>query len=267
MLKVLITGAVGKMGLEAAKAIINSPDLQLVAAIAHKKNIGDDIGLLANSKIINVMVSNNFEQEIENTKPDIILDLTNAEYGYQYIMKSLEKGIKCVSGSTGFSSQQLENMQNLCNETSQSLIIAPNFSIGAVLMMKFSQLSAKYFDNVEIIEMHHEKKKDSPSGTAVKTAEMIMKNNKKFNNNLPDETIENIKGSRGGSFNNINIHSVRMPGFVATQEVLFGGLGQVLTIKHQTINREAYMPGLILTLKKVIETTGYIYGLENLLFQ
>ena len=114
--------------------------------------------------------------------------------------------------------------------------------------------------------MHHENKKDSPSGTAVKTAEMIMKNNKEFNNNLTKETIENIKGVRGGIFDNINIHSVRMPGFVASQEVLFGGLGQVLSIKHQTINREAYMPGLILSLKRAMETTGYIYGLENLLF-
>ncbi len=263
MYKVLITGAVGKMGLEASKTIIESKEFELVSAIGNKKNIGEDIGLIANSQNIGIKISNDFNSEIIKTNPDIVLDLTNAEQGYNYIIKSLELNKICVSGSTGFTSQQLENMQNLCKD--KTLILAPNFSIGAILMMKFSQMSAKYFDNVEIIEMHHENKKDSPSGTALKTAEMISQNNKEFNTNLPSETIENIQGSRGGQLNNINIHSIRMSGFVATQEVLFGGLGQVLSIKHQTINRSAYMAGLILALKKSLELKGYIYGLENIL--
>lgn len=265
MIKVLVTGVVGKMGLEAAKAIINSDEFQLVAAIGNKKHIGDDIGNLSVAKDIGITVSNNFEEELEKTKPDLVLDLSNAEYGYKYIISSIEKGIKCVTGSTGFSNEQLESIEKLCQSKNQTVIIAPNFSIGAILMMKFSEMSAKYFDNVEIIEMHHENKKDSPSGTAIKTAEMIIKNHKEFNQNLPKDTVEKIKGSRGGTLENINIHSVRMPGFVAAQEVLFGGLGQVFSIKHQTINREAYMPGLLLSLKKAMEINGYVYGLENLI--
>ena len=131
-------------------------------------------------------------------------------------------------------------------------------------MMKFSAMAGKYFKDVEIIEMHHEKKKDAPSGTAIKTAEMIKKNNIDYNMVRPDN-FETIAGSRGGNIENINIHSIRLPGCVATQEVIFGGLGQTLTIKHQTINREAYMEGLIFSLKKVREVKGYIYGLEELL--
>lgn len=265
MFKVLITGAAGKMGLEAAKAIINSNEFDIVGAIGNKKHLGEDIGTLSVSKEIGIKINSNFDEVLESSKPDILLDLSNAEYGYQYMLKALKKDVKCVSGSTGFSAEQLNELQNYSENKSQTLIIAPNFSIGAILMMKFSEMAAKYFDNVEIIEMHHENKKDSPSGTAIKTAEMIMNNNKNFNTNLPSETIEKVEGCRGGTLNNINIHSVRMPGFVATQEVLFGGLGQVLSVKHHTINREAYMPGLIFTLKKAIETEkGYIYGLENL---
>lgn len=265
MYRVLITGAAGKMGLEAAKAIINSKDFQIVGAIGNKKYIGEDIGQISNSNNIGIQITNNYDEILEKSKPDLLLDLSNAEFGYQYIIKAIEKGINCVSGSTGFSDKQLEDIQNICEKKSKTVIIAPNFSIGAILMMKFSEMAAKYFDNIEIIEMHHENKKDSPSGTAIKTAEMISNNNKKFNFNLPSENIEKVEGCRGGTLNNINIHSVRMPGFVATQEVLFGGLGQVLTVKHQTINREAYMPGLLFTLKKALETKGYIYGLENLI--
>lgn len=265
MYKVLITGAAGKMGLEAAKAIINSEEFEIVGAIGNNKHIGDDIGFLSQSNPIGITIQNNFDEIIETSKPDILLDLSNAEFGFKYMSYAIKKGIKCVSGSTGFDAGQLEDLKKQCNEYNSTVIIAPNFSIGAILMMKFSETASKYFDNVEIIEMHHENKKDSPSGTAIKTAEMISKSNKKYNENLPSEQLEKIEGCRGGSLNNINIHSVRMPGFVATQEVLFGGLGQVLSVKHHTINRESYMPGLLFTLKKAITLNGYTYGLENLI--
>lgn len=265
MNKVLITGAAGKMGLEAAKVIINSNDFKIAGAIGNKKYIGEDIGTVCNSNPIGINIESDFDKVLENSKPDILLDLSNAEYGYKYMLKALELGLICVSGSTGFSSEQLETIKRESEDKSKTVIIAPNFSIGAILMMKFSEMAARYFDNVEIIEMHHENKKDSPSGTAIKTAEMISNVGKNFNTNLPSEQLEKIEGCRGGNLNNINIHSVRMPGFVATQEVLFGGLGQVLSLKHHTINREAYMPGLLFTLRKAFEVKGYIYGLENLI--
>lgn len=264
MVRVLITGATGKMGLETVKAVLADKELELVGALGKANFIGQDIGNLAGSKEIGIKVKNNFSEVIRETSPDIVVDLTNAEAGYKIIMNCLAEGIDCISGSTGFSQLQLDEIKRLTIEKNLTVMIIPNFSIGAVLMMKFSEQAGRYFNNVEILEMHHEKKKDSPSGTAIKTAEMIMKNSSEFNNNLPD-TVENIDGCRGGKVGNINIHSIRMPGFVASQEVIFGGIGQLLKIRHETINREAFMPGIIFAIKKSMEIKGYTYGLESLL--
>ncbi|MFN8674465.1 MAG: 4-hydroxy-tetrahydrodipicolinate reductase [Candidatus Sericytochromatia bacterium] len=264
MQKILVAGAVGKMGLEIVKTILSDKNLKLVGVLGNKTGLGEDIGKLTLGKEIGLLVRNDFDNLLEECKPDIVLDVTNAEPSYNIILKALERNINCITGTTGFSQKQLDKIKELTEKNNLTTIIAPNFSIGAVLMMKFSENAAKYFDNVEIIEMHHEKKKDSPSGTAIKTAEMISKNNKKFNENLP-ESEEKIAGVRGGCINNINIHSIRTPGFVATQEVIFGGLGQIFVIKHQTINREAYMPGVTFCIKRLPEIKGYIYGLENIL--
>lgn len=264
MLKVVINGAVGKMGLEAVKAVSADTELKLIGVLGRNTSIGEDIGKLAFGKEIGLTVENDIDALLKKLKPDIFLDITNSESGFKAITKALNFGINCVTGSTGFSQEELNKIKSLTEEKNLTTIIAPNFSIGAVLMMKFSQMAGKYFDDVEIIEMHHEKKKDAPSGTAIKTAEMIITNKNEYNNKRPDN-FEILEGSRGGKLENINIHSIRLPGFVATQEVIFGGLGQTFSIKHQTINREAYMPGLIFTLKKSSELKGYIYGLESII--
>ncbi|MBC7474828.1 MAG: 4-hydroxy-tetrahydrodipicolinate reductase [Candidatus Sericytochromatia bacterium] len=264
MIKILLNGATGKMGLESVKAIYSDIELELSGVIGRTKNIGEDIGKITLGYDIGLKVETEIDDFIINKKSDILLDISNAEAGYKSIIKALNNGLNCVTGSTGFSNKQLEEIKNLTEKNNLTTLVIPNFSIGAVLMMKFSAMAGKYFKDVEIIEMHHEKKKDAPSGTAIKTAEMIKKNNIDYNMVRPDN-FETIAGSRGGNIENINIHSIRLPGFVATQEVIFGGLGQTLTIKHQTINREAYMEGLIFSLKKVREVKGYIYGLEDLL--
>jgi 4-hydroxy-tetrahydrodipicolinate reductase len=264
MLKVLITGATGRMGLETVKTILAENEMQLVGALGNTNFIGQDIGVLSGNMPVGINVKDNFAELIQETSPDIVVDLTNAEAGYQVITKCIEHGVDCISGSTGFSQAQLDEIRQLTTEKNLTVMIVPNFSIGAVLMMKFAETAGKYFENVEILEMHHEKKKDSPSGTAIKTAEMILKNSAEYNSNLP-EAIEKIAGSRGGKVGNINIHSIRLPGYVATQEVIFGGVGQLLKIKHETINREAFMPGIVFSIKKSREIKGYIYGLESLL--
>jgi 4-hydroxy-tetrahydrodipicolinate reductase len=264
MFRVLITGATGRMGLETVKAVMADQELELVGALGNTNFIGQDIGRLAGIRETGIKVKNNLAEVIAETGPDTVIDLTSAEAGYQVIIKCLEQGINCVSGSTGFSREQLAEIEKQANEKKITVMIIPNFSIGAVLMMKFSEQAARYFKNVEIIEMHHEKKKDSPSGTAIKTAEMIIKNSGGFNENLP-ESLEKIAGCRGGRVGNINIHSLRLPGFVATQEVVFGGTGQLLRLRHETISREAFMPGIIFSVKKSRETSGYVYGLESLL--
>ncbi len=264
MLKVLISGAAGKMGTEAVKTVLADNELKLVGCIGNERYIGEDIGLIVKGQEIGIKLSNDVDKTFDETQPDILLDLTNGESGYKIITKAIKRNISCVTGSTGFSHEQLEEIRKLTTENGLTTLVVPNFAIGAVLMMKFAEQAGKYFNHVEIIEMHHEKKKDSPSGTAIKTAEMILKNSSEYNNDLP-QSFEKITGSRGGKVGNINIHSIRLPGYVATQEVIFGGIGQTLIIKHETINRESFMPGVIFSIKKTREVKGYIYGLENLL--
>ena len=170
-----------------------------------------------------------------------------------------------VIGTTGLSDTQIEELKNLSKEKNVACLIAPNFSTGAVLMMKFAQMASKYFNNAEIIELHHNQKKDAPSGTAVKTAQLMAEVNENFaTGNCPEK--ETIEGSRGGvAYNNIHIHSVRMPGYIASQEVLFGANGQVMSIRHDSMNRECYMSGVLLATRYVNENNEFIYGLDNIM--
>jgi 4-hydroxy-tetrahydrodipicolinate reductase len=262
MKNLLIAGCTGKMGLEAVKTVLNGNDFNLYSCLGNKNHINEDIGNLIGKKPLGIIISNELNKSIENV--DIVLDLTNADAGYKIVTESLKRKIPVVSGSTGFSSSNIEDFKKLSQENNTSCYIIPNFSIGAVLMTKFAKESGKFFENVEIIEYHHENKKDYPSGTAIKTVEMLIENNKEYNKGRIEE-FPKIQNCRGGNYFNINIHSIRMPGFVATQEVLFGSLGEILTIKHQTISREAFMPGIIFCLKKAINDNKFIYGMENLI--
>ena len=173
--------------------------------------------------------------------------------------------INIVVGTTGLNDEQLKELENLSNKNKTACFVAPNFSTGAVLMMMFAKTAAKYFDNAEIIELHHNQKKDAPSGTAVKTAAMMAENNENFATNNCAET-ETIEGARGAnSYKNIHIHSVRMPGYMASQEVLFGSDGQILSIRHDSTNRTCYMPGVMLAVKYAYEHKNFTYGLDNIL--
>jgi len=263
MIKVLVTGASGRMGQETIKAVLNEPELSLVGAV-DVSNEGTDIGLIISNKELGIKITSNIEDALNTSKPDVVVDFTTANVSYKMLCKVLSKGFNVITGTTGFTDEQINSLKEITEQSNVKALIVPNFAIGAVLMMKFSQEAGKYFQNVEIIEMHHENKKDSPSGTAIKTAEMILKNSEEYNHGLP-ESFEKIEGCRGGKVGNINIHSVRLPGFVATQEVIFGGLGQTLTITHHTINRESFMPGVVFAIKKLNDFDGFVYGLENLL--
>lgn len=265
MTRVLLTGATGKMGLEAVKTIFSEKDLQLVGCIGNSRFIGEDIGLIAGIGKIGVIISADLTNELETKKPDIVVDLTHGEAAVKIIAEVLAKGINCITGSTGFSEEELTEIKKLTLEKGLTTMVIPNFSVGAVLMTLLAQKAANYFEHAEIIEMHHEAKKDSPSGTAIKTAEMLYQINPELNQKLPSSPFEKIAGVRGGVLANVNIHSIRMPGFVASQEVIFGGLGQTLTIRHDTINRQAFMPGIILCIRKMQDYKGFIYGLETLL--
>lgn len=248
MIKVAVCGSNGKMGQEVVKAVANSEDMSLVAQID-----------IYNGQFSTIKDAKN------SVDIDVLIDFTQPASIYENALYCLNNNIKIVIGTTGLSDSQINELRNLSNQTSTACLIAPNFSTGAVLLMKFAQIASKYFDNAEIIELHHNQKKDAPSGTAIKTAQLMAEANEDFTKgNCPEK--ETIEGSRGGvSYNNIHIHSVRMPGYIASQEVLFGANGQVMTLRHDSMNRECYMNGVLLATRYVAENNNFVYGLENIM--
>jgi len=251
MINVAVCGANGKMGTEVLKAVNNSEDMKLVAKID-----------IFNGEYPTI------EEASKKVDIDVLVDFTQPKSIYDNALFCLNRGIRIVIGTTGLSDNQISDLKNLSEQNKTACLIAPNFSTGAVLMMMFAKQAAKYFDNAEIIELHHNQKKDAPSGTAVKTALMMSEGaelNKSFTDgNCPE--VETIEGSRGGtSYANIHIHSVRMPGYIASQEVIFGSSGQIFKIKHDSMNRECYMPGVMMAVRYVYDNPDFIYGLENIM--
>ncbi len=249
MINVAVCGSNGKMGKEVVRAVNEDNELTLVAQI----------------DIVDGEYSS-IKDASAQKKIDVLVDFTQPKSIYENAQYCLNNGINIVIGTTGLSDEQIANLKSLSEQNKVSCLIAPNFSTGAVLMMMFAKQAAKYFDNAEIIELHHNQKKDAPSGTAVKTALMMSEASEKsfVTGNCPE--TETIKGARGGiSYSDIHIHSVRMPGYIASQEVLFGSSGQTFKIRHDSMNRECYMPGVLMAVKHVMTKPEFIYGLENIM--
>ena len=248
MINVAVCGANGKMGQEVVRAVTNAEDMSLVAKI----DILD--GQFASIK-----------EAKDSVNIDVLIDFTQPKSIYENALYCLNNQIPIVIGTTGLSDEQISELKSLSESEKTGCLIAPNFSTGAVLMMKFAQMASKYFKNAEIIELHHNQKKDAPSGTSVKTALMMAQENPDFTSgNCPE--VETIKGARGGvSYNNIHIHSVRMPGYIASQEVIFGSSGQILTIRHDSMDRQCYMSGVKMAVKYIAEHNEFIYGLEKIM--
>lgn len=248
MINVAVCGANGKMGKEVVKAVENAEDMALAAKID-----------IFNGEFATIKDAH------DSVKIDILVDFTQPASIYENALFCLNNGINIVIGTTGLSDSQIAELKSLSEKNSLGCLIAPNFSTGAVLLMIFSKMASKYFKNAEIIELHHNQKKDAPSGTAVKTALMMGENNPDFTQgNCPEK--ETIEGARGAdAYSNIHIHSVRLPGYIASQEVLFGSEGQILTIKHDSMNRECYMPGVLMAVRYISENKKFVYGLENIM--
>ena len=248
MINVAVCGANGKMGQEVVKALKTADDMTLVAQID-----------IYNGQFATI------KEASEAVSIDVLIDFTQPNSIYENALFCLNNGIKIVIGTTGLTDSQISELKKISEEKSISCLIAPNFSTGAVLMMKFAQMASKYFDNAEIIELHHNQKKDAPSGTAIKTAQLMAEANDDFiKGNCPEK--ETIEGARGGvSYNNIHIHSVRMPGYIASQEVLFGANGQIMSIRHDSMNRECYMAGVLLATRYVNSNNEFVYGLDNIM--
>jgi 4-hydroxy-tetrahydrodipicolinate reductase len=261
--RVLICGICGKMGQEVAKAVSKEDDMEVVAGV-DLANDGIDIREVAGIGHLGVNVTSDLSAAIDESKPDVMVDFTNPKVVLSNLKVAISKKVHCVVGTTGFSEADIDEVRRLSEANGVNVLIAPNFAIGAVLMMKFAATAARFLPNVEIIELHHNQKMDAPSGTSIKTAELIIKERKEAAS-TPINEMEKIKGARGGEFEGIRIHSVRLPGLVAHQEVIFGDQGQTLTIRHDSINRESFMPGVVLSIRRIKEIKGVLYGLEGLL--
>ncbi len=263
-IRVFVAGACGKMGAETVKTLLKQDDMEIVGA-SDIRNQGLDIGGVLGVSPVGIRISGLLDASIlHNLKADILVDFTNPQSVFTNAKTAIKAGVVPVIGATGLDEQEILELKELSLENNTGVFIAPNFALGAILMMRFAQETAKYFNNVEIIEYHHDQKLDAPSGTALKTAEMICQNRKPMLQGHPEE-YEKIAGSRGGDMDGIHIHSVRLPGMIAHQEVIFGGYGQTLTIRHDAYTRETYMPGVLLAIRKSYKLGEFIIGLENFL--
>jgi 4-hydroxy-tetrahydrodipicolinate reductase len=242
MIKVGILGARGRMGSEVVKAVTDAPDLELVASL----DLGDSLDAL---------VSNGAQVVVDFTTPDSVM--ANLEF-------LISNNINAVIGTTGFDDARIAKIKSLLASSKSGVLIAPNFAIGAVLMMEFATKAAKYFESAEIIELHHPNKVDAPSGTAARTAELMSKSRKDAGlAPMPDATTSSLDGARGATVGDIPVHSVRLRGLVAHQEVLLGGIGETLSIRHDSIDRVGFMPGVLLGVRQVVNHPGLTFGLEN----
>ncbi|MGV3488106.1 MAG: 4-hydroxy-tetrahydrodipicolinate reductase [Tuberibacillus sp.] len=262
-IKIIVAGPRGKMGREAVKMITNTENFTLAAVIDHKYD-GKLLSEVGGFDHLDVPIFTDPSLCFSSTQADVLVDFTNPEAGVLHAEKALDYGVRPVIGTSGFSEKDVERFKRRTAEKNIGMIIAPNFAIGAVLMMKFSQMAARYFPDVEIIEQHHDKKLDAPSGTAVKTAEMIRHTRVEKKQGHPNEK-ELIEGARGADFDGMRIHSVRLPGLIAHQQVLFGGDGELLTIRHDSMNRTSFMTGVHLAIETVMTLDTLVYGLENIL--
>lgn len=260
---VLVVGAKGIMGQAVVSAVLQTPGMIVVGGVdpsANGLSIEEETGILgANGRLYQSL-----REGIEATSPDVAVDFTTPGVIRSNMQTYIEYGIRPVIGTTGITEEEVNTWKKSLGEKGVGGLIAPNFTIGAVLMMKFAAMAAKYISHVEILEYHHDQKLDAPSGTAVKTAEMIAKVRENHRQGHPDEH-ELLQGARGADYEGMRIHSIRMPGYLAHQEVIFGSPGQTLTLRHDSVSRDAYMPGVLLAIQKVMNLSTLIYGLEGIL--
>ena len=255
MIRVLVNGALGRMGSEVVKKVLAEKDLELAGAVDTQQ------GTLLGTE---VPVVTDLAQALADCQPDVVVDFTRPNVVMDNLRVILAQGVRAVVGTTGFSQEDLAEVDKLAREHHTAALIAPNFALGAVVMMKLACEAAKYFPHVEIIEKHHDNKLDAPSGTALITAQKIAEVRRAMHQGHPEEK-ETLAGCRGGDYEGMKIHSLRLPGYVASQEVVFGGQGETLKISTDPINRECYMPGVALACRKIMAAEGLLYGLDQVL--
>jgi len=261
VIRVVVNGALGKMGTEVIEAVDSELEMKVVGA-AEKEVTQQYFALPKTSEL--VPFSSDLDSLLKKCQPDGVVDFTAAEASMAAARIALKQKVEMVIGTTGLSERDLAEISELCQAHEVGAIVAPNFSLGAALLIRLCRIAASFFNHAEIIEMHHDKKIDAPSGTALATAKAMLQAHKKpFI--YPETEKEIISNTRGGQIDGIAIHSLRLPGFMAGQEVILSGVSETLSLRHEAINRECYMPGVILAIKEVVKHKGLIYGLDTLL--
>lgn len=260
-IKVLVHGVLGKMGQEVLRALCHDPELEAVAGV-DRIDKDSDVLLIDGSR--SIPLSADLESTLSCYHPDVMVDFTTAEATMPAVRTAVKHNVRLVIGTTGLSAAYLDEIKSLCQSQGVGAVVASNFSVAAVVMMHLAKIAGKFFDYAEIIEMHHEQKVDAPSGTALSTARgMVEYRGKSFIS--PPVKNGSVASSRGGEFEGIALHSVRLPGLLAHQEVILGAPGQTLKIQLDQISREAFMPSVVLAIKKVIELKEAIFGLDSIL--
>ena len=275
-LSVVVAGALGRMGAEVIKTVVAAADCQLVGAVdTTPGKEGADVGLELGLGELEVAITADFEgtlcqasQAVRNDGPGqgaVLVDFTHPSVVYEHTRAAIAYGVHPVIGTTGLSPEQLSELAAFAAKASVGGAVIPNFSVGMVLLQQAAAVAARFYDFAELTELHHNRKADAPSGTCIKTAELMEDLGKSFNP-LQVEEHETLAGCRGGQRESgLRLHSIRLPGLVAHQEVMFGAPGETYTLRHDTIDRSAYMPGVLLTARKVRQLEGLVYGLERLL--
>lgn len=261
VIRVVVNGALGRVGEQVAHTVLTQPDMRLVGAV--EVSTSQPCFPAPNSADL-IPFSSDLGSLLEKVQPDVVVDFTKASVALEACRIALPLGAGVVTGSSGLSEGDLEEIRRLCERHDRSVIVAPNFSLGAVVLMHLAKVAARYFDNAEIIEMHHDKKLDAPSGTALATARLISEaRGRPFV--YPPTEREVLPSVRGGEVNGVAIHSVRMPGIMATQEVIFGGQGQTLSLRHDATSRESYVPGVLMAVRESMKRKGLTVGLDKIL--
>ncbi|MBW4529288.1 MAG: 4-hydroxy-tetrahydrodipicolinate reductase [Aphanothece saxicola GSE-SYN-MK-01-06B] len=273
---VVVAGALGRMGAEVIKAVVAAPDCSLVGAVdTTPGHEGEDVGLALGLGELEVALSADFEgtlcqasQSVRRAGPGrgaVLVDFTHPSVVFEHCRGAFAYGVHPVIGTTGLRPDQLADLAAFADKASMGGAVVPNFCVGMVLLQQAAAAAARFYDYAELTELHHNRKADAPSGTCLKTAELMEELGKPFNPPQVEEH-ESLAGCRGGlRESGLRLHSVRLPGLVAHQEVMFGSPGETYTLRHDTIDRSAYMPGVLLTVRKVRSLGGLVYGLERLL--
>ncbi len=262
--RVAVAGAAGRMGRAAIRAIARRDDMLLVGALGRAASVGQDAGVVAGAGTLGVPIVADLAELFLEGRPTVLVDLSRGEPAVEHAEAALDHRVPAVIGATGLPAAGVERLRERCRAERVGVLLAPNFALGAVLMMEFARQAARFFPHVEITELHHDRKRDAPSGTAARTAHLIAAARAETPPPAVTET-ELVAGVRGGLVAGVRVHSVRLPGLMAHQEVLFGGPGETLRLRHDSLSEESFMPGLMLAIERVGTVSDLVEGLERVL--